>query len=165
MEDHIYDEPNDGYYQYLHICKECSAKLCATCIERSNKERAEMVAQCREEAARIERWRIEYESNKDLYELRDLRVRRHRLLNAGFDADRILVGELIEKQLMATGPDDSALALRMLFTYLLTYPSFLCKRPKVISALRGRIQALAEDTCAAPLVPLMERLQKVLAEA
>ena len=165
MNDQIYDEPNEGYYQYLHICRECSVKLCATCIERANKERATMVAQCREEAARIERWRIEYETNKDLYGLRDLRVRRHRLLSLGFDADRILVGELIGKQLRAESSEVAILTLRRLFTYLLTYPSFLCKRPKVLGALRGRIQALAGDACAAPLVPLMERLQKVLAEA
>jgi hypothetical protein len=164
MNDQIYDEPNEGYYQYLHICRECSVKLCKTCIERANKERATMVAQCREEAARIERWRIEYETNKDLYDLRDLRVRRYRLLSAGFDADRILVGELIGKQLTATSPDTSVLALRRLFTYLLTYPNFLCKRPKVLGALRGRIQALADDVLAAPLVPLIERLQKVLAD-
>lgn len=164
MDDQIYDESCEGYYQYLHICKECSDKLCTTCVDRANKERATLVAQCREEAARIERWRTEYETNKDLYELRDLRVRRHRLLNAGFDADRILIGELIEKQLSASSPDESVLSLRRLFTYLLTYPNFLRRRPKVLSALEGRIRALAEDTKAVPLVPLMERLQKVLAD-
>ena len=164
MDDQIYEEATEGYYQYLHICRDCSIKLCITCVDRANKERATLVAQCREEAARIERWRIEYESNKDIYGLRDLRVRRRRLLSLGFDADRILVGELIEKQLTAADPDASIVALHRLFTYLLTYPSFLCKRPKVLSALEGRIRALAKDARAVPLVPLMERLQKVLAD-
>jgi len=164
MNDQIYDEPNEGYYQNIHICRECQVKPCGSCVERANKERATMVAQCREEAARIERWRLEYETNKDLYGLRDLRVRRRQLLSLGFDADRILVGELIGKQLMAESSEVAVLTLRRLFTYLLTYPNFLCKRPKVLGALRGRIQALADDVLAAPLVPLMERLQKVLAD-
>jgi hypothetical protein len=164
MNDQIYDESNDGYYQYIHICRDCKVMMCEPCAERSNKEKELMRSQCRKEAERIERWRREYEANKDLYALKDFRVRRQRLLSAGFNADKILVQELIAKQLAATNTSESISTLHTLFTYLLIYPIFLCRNPKVLNAVRERIQDISTDPNAAPLAPLMERLQKVIAD-
>lgn len=160
----IYEEASEGFYEYFHICRDCKVIQCAPCEERTQKEREAMMKECRDEAERIERWRREYEVNKELYGLRELRVRRQKLLRAGFDADKVLVHELVGKQLAASTSQDSISTLRTFFTYLLTYPNFLRKNPKVLQAVRARIDTISSDPAATLLVPLMERLRKVIAD-
>jgi hypothetical protein len=92
----------------------------------------------------------------------NLRITRLNLINAGLNADVILMRELLAKQAAAQNAEESIDHLRVLFGYLLTVPEFLATSPKVSAALRARIADLSVDPRAALLLPLMEALETVL---
>jgi len=150
----IYDSDDD----YLG-CQDCTpVAKCKWCQDRSDKEKAAV----KKEADRYAEWNKEYIRSKVFYEMSNLRITRLNLINAGLNADVILMRELLAKQAAAQNAEESIDHLRVLFGYLLTVPEFLAMSPKVSAALRARIADLSVDPRAALLLPLMEALETVL---
>jgi hypothetical protein len=156
----IYDSDEEDFYT---TCEDCMPDVkCSWCQDRLEKDKAIEAERVRKQTERYNTWHKEYIRDKVFYEMSNLRITRLNLINAGLNADVILLRELLAKQAAAKNVEESIDHLRILFGYLLTVPDFLDQNPKVSAALRDRLVALKEDPRAAILSPLMDALTTVL---
>ena len=157
--EHIYDSDNEDYLG----CQDCTpAAKCKWCQDRLDTDKMIEAERVRKETERFNTWHKEYIRDKVFYEMSNLRITRLNLINAGLNADVILMRELLAKQAAAKNAEESIDHLRVLFGYLLTVPDFLDQNPKVSAALRTLIADLSTDPRAAILSPLMEAMMTVL---
>lgn len=108
------------------------------------------------------KWRRDCIYNKVFVEMNNLRITRYNLLNAGLNADVILLRELISNQLTTKTKEDSIDRMRILFGYILMTPDFLLKNPKLLTAVRRQVDVLSADPNASLLLPMLERLRETL---